>query len=129
MDDTCPVRVSFNRPEAVSNSLMVRSEDPVAKYVFCGSNVAQCTQPRWLEMTRYGRQGGCHRAVLETVGFFSGTVTSAFDAGGEAAAAGISAVPLISVGGTGRGASRRGRLKNGCCSTTWSRASAAGGCS
>jgi hypothetical protein len=56
----CPVSVSLSCPLARSQSLMVRSDDPVANHSLEGSKATLRTHPRWPEMTRYMRQGACH---------------------------------------------------------------------
>mmetsp|Transcript_43860 Transcript_43860/g.138848 ORF Transcript_43860/g.138848 Transcript_43860/m.138848 type:complete len:590 (-) Transcript_43860:160-1929(-) len=56
----CPVSVSFSVPDARSQTLIVRSAEPVAYHWLVGSTATQRTQPRWPEMTRISFHGACH---------------------------------------------------------------------
>ena len=55
------------------HTLMSLSLEPVANHSLPGSTATQRTQPKWLEMTRYSFQGGCHFG-FGIVGVFLGAI-------------------------------------------------------
>jgi hypothetical protein len=55
----CPVRVSLSSPLARSQTLMVRSAEPVTNHSFPGSKARLRTQPRCPAQTRYIFHGAC----------------------------------------------------------------------
>mmetsp|Transcript_1003 Transcript_1003/g.3548 ORF Transcript_1003/g.3548 Transcript_1003/m.3548 type:complete len:246 (+) Transcript_1003:821-1558(+) len=63
-----PVKVIFRVPVAVSQTLMVRSCDPVTNHSFPGSNAIERTQPKCPLMTRYSFQGACQTGLGHLLG-------------------------------------------------------------